>query len=109
MGHLDNVNETNSSGKRQSLTHELYTAVKVYQTKLLLFSNKSKKRNLHVFTLHLRSRAADKYRDILCKLHEEFCHTFQLSWKVENEIDLLTLFSLDVKKAPDNQNKSSLP
>jgi hypothetical protein len=73
--------------------------------KLILFSNQVKENKFtHFHTLqriliNVSYSAANKYDNILSKVHEEFISQLKDFEKVENEIQLLTcLFSFDVEK-----------
>ncbi|XP_066569411.1 general transcription factor II-I repeat domain-containing protein 2A-like [Amia ocellicauda] len=92
MGFMNELN-CKLQGKCQ-FAHEMYSLVKAFMTKLLLFSYQLESGNIaHLPTLQQQSPPADKrerYATLLRALHGEFLHRFEDFRRLENEMALVS-------------------
>jgi 17beta-estradiol 17-dehydrogenase/3beta-hydroxysteroid 3-dehydrogenase/mitotic-spindle organizing protein 1 len=103
MGHM---NELNSKLRGKGLfAHDLYSCVKSFMTKLLLFSHQIGMKQFPHFPTLQQITVCDqnlkKYTSSLLDLHAEFSRRFEDFKMIENDLSFVSSpFSFDVDKAP---------
>ncbi|XP_058846468.1 general transcription factor II-I repeat domain-containing protein 2A-like [Acipenser ruthenus] len=104
MAHLNELN-VKLQGK-DVFVHELYSNVKAFKVKLILFSKQMKSKLFAHFPtlkcLEVSSERADRYSNILSDLHGEFSRRFSDFEKIEKTLELVSCpLSFDYEKAPE--------
>ncbi|XP_064411766.1 general transcription factor II-I repeat domain-containing protein 2A-like [Latimeria chalumnae] len=103
LAHLNELN-VKLQGKNV-FVHELYSSVKAFKVKLVLFSKQMKSKGFaHFLTLkylEVSPEQTEKYSKILSNLHGEFSHRFSDFEKIEKTLELVSCpLSFDYEKAP---------
>ncbi len=107
LRHLNDLN-LRLQGK-DVFVHELYSNVKAFKAKLVLFSRQISSRDFSHFptltgvSTPITQSRIERYSSTLINLHAEFCRRFTDFAKIESELELVSCpLSFDSEKAPPN-------
>ena len=89
------MNDLNGKLQGKDLfTHEMYTNVKAFKSKLTLFSEQLLSNSFVHFptlvTMKEASKHVNKYSELLDNLHQEFCHRFQDFKKLQKSFNIVS-------------------